>query len=127
MASPTGTIAGPTTSPVAAFPANAFGLYDMHGNAMQWVQDCLSDDYTDLPLDGTANQRDAPLHLSDPAFRQLDGLSSCGYRILRGGNWGDPPSMIRSAARNFGPPPGATLDRYATAGGGFRVARAIDR
>ncbi|HEY4987775.1 MAG TPA: formylglycine-generating enzyme family protein, partial [Bradyrhizobium sp.] len=29
------------TSPVGAFPPNAFGLYDMHGNVLQWVQDCF--------------------------------------------------------------------------------------
>ncbi len=115
------------TSPVGAFPANGFGLFDLHGNAMQWVQDCVSDSYASLPLDGTADERDVPLHLSDPAFRSLEGRSSCAYRILRGGNWGDPPSMIRSASRNFGPPPGATLADYASAGGGFRVARSIDR
>jgi len=115
------------TSPSGAFPANAFGLFDMHGNAMQWVQDCLSDSYEHLPLDGRANEHDGPLHLSDPAFARLEGRSACAYRILRGGNWGDPASFIRSAARNFGPPPGGMLETYSTAGGGFRVARGIDR
>ena len=115
------------TSPVGSFPSNAFGLRDMHGNAMQWVQDCLADSYAELPLDGTAYEKDVPLHLSDPAFARLEGQPSCGYRILRGGNWGDPSTMVRSAARNFGPPPGAALDRYGSAGGGFRVARTLDR
>jgi formylglycine-generating enzyme required for sulfatase activity len=115
------------TSPVGAFPPNAFGLYDMHGNAMQWVQDCVAESYIDLPTDGSAYERDVPLNLTDPAFQRLVGQSSCAYRILRGGNWGDPPALIRSAARNFGPPPGAALDRYASAGGGFRVARSLDR
>ena len=115
------------TSPVGAFPPNAFGLRDMHGNAMQWMQDCLADSYADLPLDGTPYERDVPLRLSDPAFKRLDGQSSCAYRILRGGNWGDAATMVRSAARNFGPPPGATLERYGSAGGGFRVARSDGR
>jgi hypothetical protein len=35
----------------------------------------------------------------------MNGTNSCAYRMLRGGNYGDPPSMIRSAYRNFGPPP----------------------
>lgn len=115
------------TSPAGAFPANAFGLLDMHGNVMQWVADCLADSYADLPDDGSPYRRDVPLHLTDPAFARLEGQSSCAFHILRGGNWGDPPTLIRSAARNFGPPPGGSLDRYASAGGGLRVARSIDR
>jgi len=43
----------------------------------------------------------------------------------RGGNWGDPPALIRSAARNFAPPPGATLQDYRSTGVGFRVARPV--
>lgn len=113
------------TSPVGSFPANAFGFFDMHGNVMQWVEDCVSDSYADLPKDGSPYRRDVPLHLSDPAFARLEGQSSCAFHILRGGNWGDPPALIRSAARNFGPPPGATLDRFGSAGGGLRVARSI--
>lgn len=114
------------TSPVASFPANAFGLYDMHGNAMQWVEDCLSPTYADLPEDGSPYRRDDVLQLTGD-FARLSGRRSCEFRILRGGNWGDPPAPIRSAARNFGPPPNATLAGYRSAGGGFRVVRALDR
>src|SRR4029077_13231079 len=40
------------TSPVGSFPPNKFGLYDMHGNATQWVQDCFSDSYAKIPANG---------------------------------------------------------------------------
>jgi len=32
------------TAPVASFPPNAFGLYDMHGNAFEWIEDCHEPD-----------------------------------------------------------------------------------
>lgn len=114
------------TSPVGSFAPNAFGLYDMHGNAMQWTQDCLASSYTDLPTDGSANSKDSTLAFSGD-FAIFNGTSACAYRMLRGGDWGNPASMIRSAARNFAPPPGATLQNYRSAGLGFRVARALDQ
>jgi formylglycine-generating enzyme required for sulfatase activity len=113
------------TSPVGSFPPNAFGLYDMHGNVMQWVQDCFANSYAGLPIDGSAYETAIALSvLGDLSI--LNGTLSCSYRMLRGGNWGDPPDMIRSAARNFAPPPGAMLQNYSSAGLGLRVARAFD-
>lgn len=99
------------TSPVGSFPANAFGLYDMQGNAWQWVQDCYVDTYEAAPVDGSPV--DAP---------------SCPYRVLRGGTWGDTPDLIRSAFRNWAPPPDWPSDReYRSGGVGFRVARSLTR
>lgn len=37
--------------------------------------------------------------------KELNGRDSCSLHMLRAGDWGDPGFMIRSAARNFGPPP----------------------
>jgi formylglycine-generating enzyme required for sulfatase activity len=40
-------------SPVGSFAANPFGLYDMHGNIWQWVEDCYHEDYRGAPQDGS--------------------------------------------------------------------------
>jgi formylglycine-generating enzyme required for sulfatase activity len=71
------------TMPVGSFPANGFGLHDMHGNVSQWVEDCWHDDYTaSAPIDGSA---------------WLEG--ECDGRVLRGGSWADSDVELRSAAR----------------------------
>jgi len=119
------------TSPVGSFPPNPFGLYDMNGNVLQWVQDCLAASYAGVPSDGSAYETDGELKLSGD-FAELSGGRSCWYRILRGGDWGDPPEEIRSALRNFGPTEQAPekikkLFGYPrSAGVGFRVARTLD-
>lgn len=70
------------TSPAGAFPANAFGLHDMHGNVWEWTADCWNSSYKGSPTDGAAwNSGD------------------CGRRVLRGGSWDDKPMSIRSAHR----------------------------
>ena len=113
------------TSPAGSFPPNAFGLYDMHGNVLQFVQDCFADSYSGLPTDGAAYEAVVQLKTAGPFF-DMTGTSSCSYRMLRGGDWGDSPAMIRSASRNFSPPEGSTVEQYRSAGMGFRVARTLD-
>jgi formylglycine-generating enzyme required for sulfatase activity len=114
-----------STSPVGAFPPNAFGLYDMQGNVLQWVQDCFKGSYLGLPMDGSAFETDVDFDMNDSSL-QMTGMRSCSFRVLRGGDWGDPPAMIRSAFRNFAPPTGSTLDKYRSGGAGFRVARNLN-
>ena len=98
------------TVAVGSYPANAFGLHDMHGNVWEWVEDCWHDDYTDAPTDGSA------------------WLSGCekyhreAIRVLRGGSWYLRFSdNLRSAARSWYD---ASL-RNVNNGFGFRVARTL--
>ena len=69
-------------TPVGSFPANAFGLYDMHGNVCEWCQDKYAFDYSAL------------LDPDDPK-----GPKTSDYRVLRGGSWSDKAADVRSAER----------------------------
>ncbi len=92
------------TLPVGSFPPNAFGLYDVHGNAWEWIEDCFVDGYAeDAPKNGGAYR-----------------LRDCGEHVVRGGSWADPPGDLRSAARGS-----ATFDTQSPSGG-FRVARTVE-
>ena len=115
------------TSPGDAFPPNAFGLYDMHGNVLQWVQDCFSPTYSDAPTDGSAYLQSKPIQAAGD-LKDLDGTPTCAYRVVRGGDWGDQVRWIRSTARSFAPPPGPgpQLDSYRSGGVGFRVAADLE-
>ena len=112
------------TSPVGSFSPNAFGLYDMHGNVMQFVQDCFVNSYSDTPNNGSAYMLEVNLKMSGD-LSSMNDTNSCSYRLLRGGDWGNPPGMIRSASRNWAAPAGATLKDYKSCGMGFRVAKTL--
>jgi formylglycine-generating enzyme required for sulfatase activity len=96
------------TSPVGSFPANPYGLYDIHGNAWQWVEDCYHLNYAAMPE--TARNTGAAW---------TGSCDEVGRRVLRGGSWIDDPRVLRAADRG-GSAPGM---RYSYVG--FRVARAL--
>ena len=75
------------TTQVGIFPPNAFGLYDMHGNVLEWCLDHWHDNYNNAPNNGIAwlNKNDK----NNP------------YRLLRGGSWDTSPRNCRSAYRDW--------------------------
>lgn len=79
-----------TTHPVGQKEANRFGLYDMHGNVLEWVEDDWHEDYNGAPLDGSAR-------IDKPRGSR---------RVIRSGSWLDYARICRSACR-FGVAPGA--------------------
>ena len=86
------------TTEVGSFPANAWGLQDMHGNVWEWCVDPWHDSYRGAPADGsawTAGGRTA--------------------RLLRGGSWDYHPRHCRSAYRYL------NLPGFRSSYFGFRV------
>ncbi|MEO0967715.1 MAG: SAV_2336 N-terminal domain-related protein [Cyanobacteria bacterium J06639_18] len=82
--------AGKGTTPVGDFDvANAFGLYDMHGNVWEWCLDDSHGSYKGAPIDGNAW-----LHKNDNLFLAR------GRAIIRGGSWSNNPNNCRSAYCN---------------------------
>lgn len=90
------------TTAVGSYRPNAFGLYDMIGNAAEWVQDCTAPSYAMLPVAGPY----------DPP--------GCERRIVRGGSFGSTIPNLRTADR-FRQPPGHRDDSI-----GIRVMRPLD-
>ena len=80
---PKGTYRQATTD-VGTFPANAWGLQDMHGNVWEWCLDPWHDNYQGAPSDGRA---------------WVSEGSQEARRLLRGGSWDSHPWDCRSASR----------------------------
>ena len=93
---------GKKTAPVASFPPNGFGLFDVHGNAREWVQDCWNDSYRSAPTDGRAWAR-----------------GDCSWRVMRGGAWSSGPRYMRVSNR------GALSTDRSNWGTGIRIARTL--
>ena len=92
------------TSEAGRYGPNRFGLYDMLGNAREWVEDCWHSDYEGAPSDGSA---------------WTEG-GNCRLRVLRGGSWLDGPGGVRSSTRDRS----TTGIRFSA--NGFRVARSLN-
>jgi formylglycine-generating enzyme required for sulfatase activity len=90
------------TSPVGTYAPNGFQLYDMQGNAWQWVEDCFKSGYSAETMFGGAYI--AP---------------DCGYRVRRGGSWFSSPDRARAASRV------AVAQQSRNDVSGFRVARTL--
>ena len=92
------------TSPVGRFRPNTFGLYDMHGNIWEWVQDAYHPNYREAPADGRAWE-------GAPGAR----------RVFRGGGWHSIGRRLRSAERDAEPA------NYKIVYNGFRLAASVTR
>ena len=73
------------TSPVGSYPANAWGLHDMHGNVWEWCQDWYGD-YHKGPI------------------RDPEGSSNGEHRVLRGGSWFYDAGGCRAGSRGWNAP-----------------------
>ena len=89
------------TAPVGSYKPNAFDLYDLIGNAREWLQDCYTTSYEGRPADGHA----------------WEWAGGCEQRGVRGGSWATRPSESRAAAR------GGEAQGLRQSDLGFRVVR----
>lgn len=97
----------PTT--VGAYPANDFGLFDMHGNVYEWCADWYEPHY----------YRSSPFE-DPPGPPRPDRTPEKVYRVLRGGSWNTMGLLCRSGQR-FMDPPGRAYPDY-----GLRVACEVE-
>jgi formylglycine-generating enzyme required for sulfatase activity len=77
---------GGSTQPVGSKNPNDFGMYDMHGNVWEWVQDLFA------------------LYKEAGDIKGYSGPELEKMRVLRGGGWADPARYLRSAQRSFTDP-----------------------
>ena len=100
------------TSPVGSFAPNGFGLYDMHGNVGEWVEDCWHRNYEGAPSDGSAWTSGGD-----------DDVNLRNLRVVRGGAWNEKPQELRAAERfRFT----ASVDRFDRNWLGFRLVQDLN-
>ena len=90
------------TAPAGGYAPNGFGLHDVHGNVLEWTEDCWNANYNGAPSDGSAWT-----------------AGGCSLRVLRGGSWFSGPQRARSAYRG-GYAADSRSNMY-----GFRLARTL--
>ena len=87
------------TAPVGKYLPNRFGLHDMIGNVLEWVEDCMNGSYVEAPSDGAARR-----------------TGNCERRVQRGASWASVPLDAQVVRRAF------RSSAYRSFDSGFRVA-----
>ncbi len=87
---------------VDSYEPNPWGLYQVHGNVWEWVEDCFIGSYNGAPSDAIARAK-----------------NKCTMRVFRGGSWLDNPHNLRTVVRSWN-----RHDRRVD-NIGFRVARTL--
>jgi formylglycine-generating enzyme required for sulfatase activity len=81
------------TKPVGSYPANPWGLHDMHGNVWEWCSDWFSREYY------------GDITISDP-----QGPAAGSYHVLRGGAASSVSGLCRSSSRGEAMKDGPSYD-----------------
>jgi len=110
-----GNVSSSGTTEVGSFPANAWGLHDMHGNVWEWCLDHWHPGYEGAPADGSAWLSTMEQQNPAPPKPVKNVINDYEPRLLRGGSWFDFPRNCRSAFRNH------VLPDFASNFVGFRV------
>jgi formylglycine-generating enzyme required for sulfatase activity len=92
------------TVPVESFRPNPWGVYGVHGNVWEWVEDCWNDSNLGNPGDGSPRT-----------------MGDCSLRVHRGASWNNAPHTLRSARRERNP------GGYRSTTIGFRIALTLPR
>jgi formylglycine-generating enzyme required for sulfatase activity len=90
--------------PVGKLRPNQWGIFDMHGNAWEWVEDCWTPNASEIPTDGSPFSRPG----------------KCEMGVIRGGSFASGPQRVRSATRF----PMAVASHFQN--NGFRIALSLD-
>jgi formylglycine-generating enzyme required for sulfatase activity len=94
---------GMGTMPVDSFQPNPWGLYQVHGNVWEWVEDCYKQHlWLGAPSDGSASRAD-----------------NCSAAVVRGGSWNNYPRDLRSAGRI------GFVSDWRVSASGFRLGRTL--
>ena len=91
--------------PARSFAPNSWGLFQVHGNAWEWVADCWHDNYDGAPLDGSPWTK-----------------PGCRNHVIRGGSFINSAEELRSATRQT-----SASEARTNMAIGFRVARPLLR